>query len=93
VKRGISFSEKADSVIDDYMNEHNISSRSQAVNEIVESFQSEPSQPETTKPPELSPCATCYYEYTPDDFYTNPKYDDMLFPPEPTMTSTKKEMM
>ena len=63
------------------MIKHKLESYSRAVNEIIESFQSEPSKPETVKAPELPPCATCYYEYTPDDFYTNPKYDDMLFPP------------
>jgi len=78
--------ETARDIINDYMKEHKLKSRSQAVNEIIENFatQSEPSKPETVKAPEFSqlfPCATCYYEYTPDDFYTNPKYDDMLFPP------------
>jgi len=80
--------EKARDIINDYMKEHKLKSRSQAVNKIIENFatQLEPSQPETTKPPELNPCATCYYEYTPDDFYTNPKYAEMLFPPDPPMT-------
>jgi len=39
VKVGISLSDKAKTIIDIYMKEHNLTSRSQAVNEIVKSFQ------------------------------------------------------